>query len=87
MIFIAVSKDGGKVTYHDTKRHLWWASVLSPSVPGLSALMLAWSGQPLWSLVPLAFYYLVVPILDVAFGEDTNNPPEEVVEQLSDDSY
>ncbi|WP_136657339.1 alkane 1-monooxygenase [Nitratireductor sp. XY-223] len=87
MIFVAASKDGGKVSYHDTKRHLWWASVLAPAVPGASALMLAWSGAPLWSLVPLTFYYLVVPILDVAFGEDTNNPPEEVVEELSDDGY
>ncbi|MEM7069590.1 MAG: alkane 1-monooxygenase [Pseudomonadota bacterium] len=87
MIFVAETKDGETVTFKDGKRFLWIISVLSPLITGLSAVALLSGGSIIWALVPVFFYYGAIPLLDLLFGEDTNNPPEEVVEQLSQDNY
>jgi len=87
MIFVAETSNGGKITYRDTKRYLWVFSVLSPTVPGICAAILLMGGGAFWSFAPLIFYYGVIPILDMIVGEDTNNPPEEVVERMAEDNF
>lgn len=87
MIFVAQTKNGDTVTYRDRKRFLWVFSVLTPSVPGLCALVLLHGGAEFWAFVPLLFYYVCVPLLDTLVGEDNSNPPEEVVEKLSADNF
>ena len=87
MIFVANTASGETVTYRDRKRYLWIISILSPSVPGISALFLLGGGSVYWAAVPLLVYFFLIPILDMLIGEDTSNPPEEVVEQLSSDNY
>ena len=87
MIFVAESTNGEKVVFKDKKRYLWIISILSPSVPGVTALILLTGGNMFWALFPLFYYYLFIPVLDMVFGEDTSNPPEEVVEKLSADNY
>jgi alkane 1-monooxygenase len=82
-VFVAPS---GQI-YRDRKRYLWALSVLVPMLalvgPGLFFL----TGNALWLWAPLAFYFVVIPVLDMVLGEDTNNPPEEVVAQLEQDRY
>ncbi|MEM9278191.1 MAG: alkane 1-monooxygenase [Pseudomonadota bacterium] len=87
MIFVAETVDGNTVTYTDKKRYLWILSILSPSVPGICALVLLSGGGLFWAIAPLIFYYVAIPVFDMLVGEDTSNPPEEVVEQLSEDNY
>ena len=87
MIFVAETADGEKVVYKDKKRYLWILSILSPSIPGIATLILLTGGHVMWSAFPLLYYYVFVPIMDVFFGEDTSNPPEAVVENLSSDNY
>lgn len=87
MIFVAATRDGGEIRYRDTKRYLWVLSTLTPLMPALSALALAWSGNPLFAVAALAFYYVLIPMLDMLVGKDTTNPPEEVVEQMADDPF
>ena len=87
MIFVVQTRNGDRIEYRDRKRWLWLLSVLSPSVPFFSALAIWYFDNAGVALFPVLFYFLVVPLLDALFGEDTNNPPEEVVEQLSQDSY
>jgi len=72
MIFVAETSDGGKITYRDTKRYLWFFSVLSPTVPGICSIILLMGEGVFWAAVPLLFYYGVIPILDMIVGEDTN---------------
>lgn len=73
----------------DAKRYLW---LLSPAVPliGAGALLayrvapkkmrgMAWIGPVL--------IHVVIPTLDRIIGEDTNNPPEEVIRKLEADPY
>lgn len=87
MIFVSKSIEGEEIVYSDRKRYLWVFSVLSPSVPGFVALAILNGASPLWSIFPVLFYFGFVPIFDYFMGEDYSNPPEEVVEQLSQDSY
>ncbi|MFZ1815461.1 MAG: alkane 1-monooxygenase [Rhizobiaceae bacterium] len=87
MIFIAPAHDGKEVRYVDRKRWLWMVSVLSPAVPGLVAMAILQTGNPVWSLAIAGFYFGIVPLLDFIFGEDPNNPPEEVVEAMASDQW
>jgi alkane 1-monooxygenase len=77
----------GHIEYTDKKRYLWMSSLVMPLFPLLGiALYFVFDSQ--WMLViPLLFNYLVIPFLDWALGSDTNNPPEEIVPQLEQDTY
>lgn len=73
--------------YHDPKRY---SRLLSPFVPVSLALApaLYLQTQQAWRLwVPLAVTYLLIPLLDMALGEDRSNPPEEAVPALDADRY
>jgi alkane 1-monooxygenase len=75
------------LSYTDGKRWLWLASLAMPGLPlGAMAATLA-TGSEWFLLAPLAFFYVLVPILDAVVGEDTSNPPEELVGQLSADRF
>ena len=87
MIFVARTESGETVEYRDTKRWLWILSVLSPAVPMAAVYFMLESGNPLWALAPLVFYYVAVPLLDAVFGEDNDNPPDAVIEALASDNY
>lgn len=74
-------------TYRDNKRYLWLLSVMLPLFPLLGVFIYLQSGQP-WTLgIPLLFAYFAIPILDMAIGSDTGNPPESLVPQLEADIY
>lgn len=85
--YIAVDPRRGRVEYRDRKRWLWALSVVYPLVPFSGIGLHAWTGQPLWLLLPLVIGYLGGPLLDAWLGEDENNPPEAVVPQLEADRY
>jgi len=87
MIFVAETSDGETVRYVDKKRYLWFLSVISPLVPGICAVILLAGGNIFWALGALFFYYIVIPVLDMLIGEDPFNPPEEVIEQLTNDPF
>jgi alkane 1-monooxygenase len=79
--------DKGVISYTDKKRYLWLASVFMPIFPFMGIAMFYLTGSE-WALgIPLAFTYLIIPVLDWAFGSDENNPPEEIVPQLEADPY
>ena len=87
MIFVAQTSSGETISYTDRKRYLWVFSVLAPAIPGICSLLMVFNGNNLWAAGALVFYFLIIPLLDMAIGEDFSNPPEEVVEQLSGDNY
>ncbi len=73
--------------YRDRKRYAWLLSVLVPCTVAIGpALMLA-SNDPRALWIPVAFFYLVVPLLDWLMGEDRSNPPECAVPALDADMY
>ena len=79
--------NGELVHYVDRKRRLWLLSVLYPLQPFAGIALHAATGSEVWLLLPFLLNYVIAPVLDVIFGEDENNPPEEVVMQLDRDPY
>ena len=79
--------NGEAIHYVDRKRWLWSLSVLYPLQPFAGITLHAATGNELWLLLPFLLNYAIAPILDMVFGVDTNNPPEQVVMQLERDPY
>ncbi len=78
---------GEPVSYRDRKRAWWSLSVVFPLLPFVGIAAHAASGWPIALGLPLLINYGLLPLLDALIGEDTNNPPEEVVPQLEADRY
>ena len=78
---------GEAIHYVDRKRWLWSLSVLYPLQPFLGIALHATTGDELWLWLPILLNYGIAPFIDMLFGEDRNNPPEEVVMQLDQDPY
>ena len=87
MAFTGRTEDGRTVSYVDGKRHLYILSLFLPMVPTLSVIGYLLTGNVLMTLVPLLFVFGVVPFADAILGEDTNNPPDEVVDAMAADNY
>ncbi len=88
MAFAARTEDGRDITYTDGKRYLYFFSLFLPLVPTLSVILFFLAGKyPLVTLIPLLFVFGVVPLADAIIGEDTNNPPEEIVPAMSADNF
>lgn len=79
--------NGEAIHYVDRKRWLWGLSVLYPLQPFIGIGLHAKTGNEAWLLLPLLLGYVGAPFMDWLFGEDENNPPEEVVLQLDRDRY
>lgn len=85
--YTGVLPSGEAIHYIDRKRWLWLLSVAYPLQPLVAVWLHFRTGNELWLLLPLVTSYVVAPLLDWAIGEDSNNPPEEVVIQLDRDPY
>lgn len=77
----------GLITYVDAKRRLWLMSVMLPAVPLAGIALYYQTGYQVALLMPLLVSYLVIPLMDWLVGSDANNPPEELVPQLEEDTY
>ena len=85
--YVATLPSGEQVEYVDKKRWLWWLAVLYPLFPLVGIVWHVKTGNEWWLGLPLLLAYVASPIIDWAVGEDSNNPPEEVVSQLEQDRY
>ncbi|MEQ1755183.1 MAG: alkane 1-monooxygenase [Micropepsaceae bacterium] len=88
MAFSGKSETGQTVTYTDGKRYLYFMSVFWPLVPTLSVLAYFYAGHNVFTtLLPVLFVFGLVPLVDAILGEDQNNPPEEVVDDMANDQF
>jgi alkane 1-monooxygenase len=80
--------------WRDKKRHLWLVGLVAPTA-SFVVLPVIWamnqqgwhmSSQALLWIGPLLLFVLL-PLLDLRFGPDGQNPPDEVMEQLENDKY
>ena len=85
--YTGVLANGEAIHYVDRKRWFWSLSVVYPLQPFIAIWLHFETGNELWFLLPLFISYVIAPLADWAIGEDTNNPPEEVVMQLERDPY
>jgi alkane 1-monooxygenase len=71
----------------DSKRYLWLLGAVVPAFLFAGWGLVNATGLALfWWMGPL-FVYLVIPTLDIFFGDDESNPPEEIVAWLEQDRY
>jgi alkane 1-monooxygenase len=73
--------------WKDGKRYLWLLGAVVPMFLFLGWGLVNLTGVTLfWWMGPI-FVYLIIPTLDVFFGDDPSNPPEEIVAWLEQDRY
>lgn len=80
--------------WRDKKRYLWLLGLVPPTAVfiavGLVALFnsLGWNAvSSVWWWIGPLLVYILLPILDIFFGPDGENPPDEVMERLENDKY
>jgi len=74
-------------SYRDPKRYGWILSILLPSAILSGGILYELYRNPLSLWVPVAFFYLAIPLADMLIGLDNSNPPETAVPQLEADLY
>ena len=88
MAFTGTTDDGRAISYTDEKRYLYLFSLFTPFVPTLAVALYFLAGHSvLMTVFPLVFMFVVIPLVDAILGEDTENPPEEVVDAMSADNF
>ena len=82
------------MTWQDKKRYLWLLRLIAPTAL-LVILPIVWAmnragwhtaSQVLFWIGPI-LVYVVLPLLDLRYGPDGQNPPDEVMERLENDRY
>ncbi len=77
----------GLQSYAEPKRWLWASVVLFILLPIPVMGLYAFNANPWLLLLPLLMSYWALPLVDLIFGRDTANPPEEVISQLENDPH
>ncbi len=81
--------------WRDKKRYLWLMGLIAPTALFV-VLPVIWGGlnQLGWTAASQVFFwvgpiliYVLLPALDLKFGRDGQNPPEELMEYLENDKY
>jgi alkane 1-monooxygenase len=80
--------------WRDRKRHLWLMGLISPTmllailplIRGMNELGWQTASQVLFWVGPF-LVYILLPTLDLRFGPDGQNPPDEAMEWLENDKY
>lgn len=74
--------------FRDRKRWGWLLSVTGPGLAATGTLAHTLGATSLWWFaLPLALFYLAIPLADWLIGEDLTNPPESRVPALEADTY
>lgn len=76
-----------KEPYRDRKRYAWILSLIVPCAVALGPSLVMATGDARMLWIQVAFFYLVVPCIDLLLGEDRSNPPESAVPALEADMY
>ncbi len=88
----AVAPDAAQ--WRDRKRYLWLIGLVAPTML-LAILPIVWGMNQLgwqaasqtWFWIGPLLLYVVLPTLDLKFGPDGENPPDEAMEWLENDRY
>ena len=80
--------------WRDRKRYLWLMGLIAPTALFVMLpLVWAFNHWGWYVAAQLRFWigpillYILLPALDLRFGPDGQNPPDEVMERLEDDKY
>ena len=87
MTHTADAETSSAVGWSDGKRYLWLLGLLVPLLPFLGWGLVELTGlTAFWFLGPLLIF-VVIPAIDLVWGIDRTNPPEDMIETLEKDKY
>jgi alkane 1-monooxygenase len=76
-----------RLQWTDPKRYLWLLGLVVPLLPFIAFGLVKLTGLGLmWWAGPLVVF-VVIPLLDLAIGKDSSNPPDSVLRALEEDRY
>jgi alkane 1-monooxygenase len=91
---MSIEADTRVAAWRDKKRRLWLLGLIAPTALFLVTPMIWALNQLGWQAVSPALLwigpfllYLLLPLLDLRFGPDGQNPPDEVMARLENDKY
>ncbi|MDD3763065.1 MAG: alkane 1-monooxygenase [Nevskiales bacterium] len=73
--------------WRDNKRYLWLLGAVVPALPLIGGYLYHLTGSPLSWWLAMIMVYAVIPLMDLLIGTDTNNPPETLVKEISQETY
>jgi len=73
--------------YRDKKKWLWPLATVLACIPIGAILMYMRTGYEIWLWASPIFFYGLVPLIEILFGEDSSNPPREAIPMLRDDPF
>jgi alkane 1-monooxygenase len=83
----AVDHELNPATWRDPKRYAWLLGLIVPFAPFIAFGLVHATGLDfLWFFGPLLIFVLF-PLLDIAIGLDSRNPPDSVLKWLEQDRY
>ncbi|SDR31694.1 alkane 1-monooxygenase [Paraburkholderia fungorum] len=79
--------DAARDRWTDSKRYLWLLGALTITLPLHAAwLALSTGWHIFWWFGPI-FVFTIIPVADYLIGDDTSNPPDDVVPTLEKERY
>ena len=78
---------GAQDDYVDRKRWAWALSPVWICMPLLGIALASATGVGAWNWLTLVFWYVILPLADLAIGSDANNPPESAIARLDRQVY
>jgi alkane 1-monooxygenase len=79
--------EGSTEIWKDKKRYLWLFGLVIPSAIFIIYAGWASTGWGIWFWGGPLLILVIVPVLDLIFGLDHSNPPDDVIEALEEDRY
>jgi alkane 1-monooxygenase len=80
--------------WQDKKRHLWLLGLIAPTALLLILPLVRGMNQAGWQVASQVLFwigpilvYVLLPLLDLRYGPDGQNPPDELMDQLENDRY
>jgi alkane 1-monooxygenase len=84
---LSKSPERDEVAWRDPKRYAWLLGLIVPLSPFIAFAANAVTGwSVVWYLGPIIVFVLF-PLLDLAIGTDSHNPPDSVLKWLEEDRY
>ncbi len=79
--------DGTTEIWKDKKRYLWLLGLMVPGFGVLALLGYLYTDSWVFLLGGPILINVLIPLLDLAFGLDPSNPPDEMIDELENDPY
>jgi alkane 1-monooxygenase len=82
-----VSAERIELAWSDPKRYLWLAGLVVPLLPFTAWALVQLTGLGIGYWFGPFLVFVIIPLLDLAVGKDSANPPDSAIKYLEQDRY